>query len=329
MKINYTTSKGIVTAKSNHLDQNESIYLDVFPKNLKKNIGLTFSASFDSFSSVTLGKGYEKYRGDWFEIDCKYIKWMHYESETEIKELKEHGLSIKDQLLVSICIDEFGICKCSVSTVSGIYSCEFAMYHEQNGTPFLFASQPLKNISYSAVVTDINSSIWMFGDSYFGYASSRVIGQLENLGYGINCLIDGLAGQNSIGAYQEISKLLALGGRPDHVIWCLGMNDSLEQYNCQYQLISELQRKYNFELILSTIPVIPSQIEAKNGINSIVKSSGYRYIDACTAVGADECGNWYPKHMHTDGVHPLDAGAKAIAMRIITDVPEIMFCQNR
>jgi len=63
----------------------------------------------------------------------------------------------------------------------------------------------------------------------------------------------------------------------------------------------------------------------KEAINSCVRTSDYRYIDIAKAVGADGTGAWYTGYLNPgDQVHPTELGAKAIAARVLVDVPEVM-----
>lgn len=85
-----------------------------------------------------------------------------------------------------------------------------------------------------------------------------------------------------------------------------------------------LQKQYGFELVLYRVPTIPARMEQNNAINALVEASGHRYIDAKKAVGADDEGNWYTDYLSSDAIHPSEAGAKAIATRMVIDVPELM-----
>ena len=49
-----------------------------------------------------------------------------------------------------------------------------------------------------------------------------------------------------------------------------------------------------------------------------------RYINAYDAVGATSAGVWYEGFLSSDETHPTALGAKALAMRFVADVPELM-----
>ena len=57
--------------------------------------------------------------------------------------------------------------------------------------------------------------------------------------------------------------------------------------------------------------------------NQYIKASGYKYIDLCNAVGADSSVNWYANMLSSDSVHPTKIGRRALALRLIQDMPEI------
>lgn len=80
---------------------------------------------------------------------------------------------------------------------------------------------------------------------------------------------------------------------------------------------------YEVELILTTTPNVPTVNNSFK--NSIVRESGRRYIDFAQAVNAEAVGSpWYEGMLSSDGIHPTELGAKALAARFVVDVPEIV-----
>ena len=313
-------------ASAESLASGAQITFDNFPKDLKKGLSMTFYALFDSFTSVTVGKGLNDYRGDALRIDATSIHWLHYNdaSEEEVVASAEHGLTVSTFLAVAFCVDSDSVCRYVVNTLGGSFTGTFQWGYNMNGTPFVIAEQDMTGIEFGAVANDISCPVWLFGDSYFGVGDTRVMGHLKNLGYMDNCLVCGCAGMGSTGGYTNLENLIALGGMPRFLVWCEGMNDSVEGYRAILKKLVELQKQYGFELILYRVPTVPARMEQNNGINALVEASGYRCIDAKKAVGADDEGNWYADYLSSDGVHPSVAGAKAIATRMVIDVPEIM-----
>ena len=103
------------------------------------------------------------------------------------------------------------------------------------------------------------------------------------------------------------------------------MNDSDSDYTTYLASVRSFCKEYGIELILGTVPTVPSRY--KENINAAVIATGFRYVDFASAVGADSAGNWYAGFLETPtstGVHPTALGAPALAMRLLVDVPEIM-----
>ena len=299
------------------------IQLGAFPQNIKKGLTVTFSAEFDQFTRLTVGKGCNHPWGDWLEIDNTSVTWKGLGANRDGR-AKPHGLTIEKDIRVTLQIGSGrdSVCTCTVKSGDEESTLEFAWLGEQNGMPFAYGAQEMTNAVLSATVTDMNCPIWLFGDSYFGMSDDRVIGQLFGLGYGENSLVDGLPGQNSVGAYADLERLLKLGGMPQTLVWMLGMNDTVKGYQETVEKLSYLAEEYHFELILMTVPIVPDKVNP-GLIDEYVISSGYRYVDACGAVGADENGNWYEGYLSADNVHPTASGARAIAAQLVSDVPEI------
>ncbi|WP_373219115.1 SGNH/GDSL hydrolase family protein [Ruminococcus sp. 5_1_39BFAA] len=306
------------------LEANTALKITKFPQHLKKGISITADMSFDTFTKVSVGKGYQSYRGDWLEIDNTNVVYSHYELSTSTISIVEHGLTISDALSVSLYIDNNGVCNVTLSTNGGSATLNIPWKFEQNGTPFVIGEQDMTDVKLSAISLDAKCPIWIFGDSYFGVASNRVIGQLKNLGYTDGILVDGMAGIGTSSMISELQKLIELGGSPKMIICCEGMNDSGSVYASNLTTITGLCDGIDAELVLYKVPCVSARLAENKAVNDIVLASGKRYVDAYKAVGVDENGTWWDGYLNSDGIHPNEIGAKAIAQRIIIDVPEIM-----
>ena len=306
------------------LTSNTSLKLDDFPSHLKKGIAITADTKFSAFSKVSIGKGYESYRGDWLEIDDTNVIYKHYEQSTSTVSTVVHGLAIKDSLSIALYIDNDGVCNVSLATNGG--SAEFSIQwgYEQNGKPFVIGDQEMTEVNLSAIALDAKCPIWLFGDSYFGVAENRVIGQLKNLGYTDGVLVDGMAGIGTSSMLDDLQKLIALGGSPKIVICCEGMNDGGSGYASNINAIIGVCDGVGAELVLYRVPVVANRITENTAVNTAMLATGKRYVDAYKAVGATDEGTWWDGYLNSDGVHPNEIGAKAIAQRILIDVPEIM-----
>ena len=90
--------------------------------------------------------------------------------------------------------------------------------------------------------------------------------------------------------------------------------------------IKDICDKRGITLILVRHAKLGEQAEGKDWQtkNSIALSLGLRYVDMYKAVTGNELTHdWYEGYLSSDGVHPTALGAKAEAMRILCDIPEI------
>ena len=141
-------------------------------------------------------------------------------------------------------------------------------------------------------------------------------------------MLNGFSGRQSETAFEQVKQDIEdMGGRPKRLIWCLGMNDGdganviSREWRLATDALMELCRKYNIELILATIPNVPTVINTNK--NKYIRYSGYRYIDFASAVGASDDNEWY-SNMREDAVHPSAEGAKALYSQAILNVPELI-----
>ena len=75
--------------------------------------------------------------------------------------------------------------------------------------------------------------------------------------------------------------------------------------------------------ILATIPNTPNRRHTYK--NEYVKNSGYRYIDFAKGVNSETYpASWDEGMLHTDSTHPTEEGAKALAIEVLIDFPEII-----
>lgn len=306
------------------LTSNTSLKLDDFPSHLKKGIAITADMKFSTFGKVSIGKGYESYRGDWLEIDDTNVIYKHYEQSTSTVSTVAHGLTINYSLSIALYIDNNGVCNVSLATNGGSAEFSIQWVYEQNGKPFVIGEQEMTEVNLSAIALDAKCPIWLFGDSYFGVAENRVIGQLKNLGYTDGVLVDGMAGIGTSSMLDDLQKLIALGGSPKIVICCEGMNDGGSGYASNINSIIGVCDGVGAELVLYKVPVVAKRITENTAVNTAMLATGKRYINAYKAVGATDEGTWWDGYLNSDGVHPNEIGAKAIAQRILIDVPEIM-----
>lgn len=320
-------SRGIVSKNGEFSATGDNILLSNARSNLRKGIRLVFEATVASGTDFELGFSISEesattYPHNVIAVDMENVT---YNGTSYL-----HGLSIAGRLqmifeyLADGTADITLICDGNSfkQNVSFRMSTVAVPYVKSNG---LIAT----DCKLSFICTDIRKKIWMFGDSYFTYTASRWPYYLKEYGYDNNVLLDGFPGMGGVNGRTSFSKLLNLG-TPKIAVWFLGMNDGTDdddtvpntnwKYNVEYFIA--LCRANNVEPIFATIPNVPS-INHK-GKNAWIKSSGYRYIDMCHAVGADVDVNWYGDMLSSDKIHPAESGAKALFGQVLLDLPEVM-----
>jgi hypothetical protein len=300
------------------LSDGDIIEVSDFPYHIKNGISMSFYADVTLNGSITYGKGFNKYLGDYFTIDA--INIYHYYNSA-LKTTKPHGLSISKFIFSSFSVDDNSRAHFILKSLGGTFQTTFNLNYEMNFAPFIKTDgQDISNVKLTCTSRQFQHPVWAFGDSYFGVGRARWPGTMKNFGY-FNFLLNGLAGQGSAGAYNDLERSLKYG-TPKYIVWCLGMNDSDVNWQKHFEKLKQLCNLKGIELILSTIPTVPAL--DKEVISGDVIASGYRYIDFYKAVGADNEGNWYSGYLSSDGVHPTQAGAEALATQVLIDFPELM-----
>lgn len=297
-----------------------------FPYYLKKGQAYSFFCVISSFSSLKIGQGYQTNYGKWIEIDSTNVVVKQYLNDTETTVgTIAHGLTITDQLSVSMYIGNDGKGKCVITTLVGTFTHDFNMGYQVHGKFFAIGGQGMGNVVFNVTSTELRKPLWIFGDSYLGVFDIRVAGQLKNFGYFDNIMIHALSGINSADSYTEFEKAVALGATPKFLLWATGMNDSsVSDYETTMNKVKSFCEDNNVTLILYRVPTVPSRKTICEGINTIVMATGLRYINAYRAVDTDSDGNWAAGTLASDGIHPTETGAQLIANRYLIDAPEIM-----
>lgn len=310
------------TVSKETLNDSETLTLDNFPWHIKKRLIMSFSAYITTFSSILIGKGLEQYRGDYLKIDTTNITQLHYEQEESQKETTAHGLTIDTFIKVSLLSDNSGYLYVIIQSKTGTFKYVFKSWgYEANWAPFVKSiGSTLTDLKFNAGCQDFKLPVWAFGDSYFGIAANRWIGAIRDLKF-FNFLVNGLAGQGSSGAYNDLQRCLNFG-TPKYLLWCLGMNDGDSSFISTFDKVKYLCERKGITLIAATIPTVPER--DKEVISQYVRDSGVRYIDFYKAMGANAEGQWYEGYLDSDKVHPTVLGAKAQAMQVLIDFPELM-----
>lgn len=321
----YVFKNGVWSATADTLSANTELIIAPQIDN-KKNCVYDVFAEFDTFTSLTLAHGKTSYDGVYLILDETYIKTYRYTSSLSLMATYEHGLTLSDYISVHIDLKHGNKGSVTVRTNGGEFKVESMWFPGCREEVTVSGGHEMTNVKGSYYVRDIYADTWIFGDSYLTISDTRYPLYLINAGY-TNYLLCGFSGAKSM---DEIISLRSLIERcsPKRICWCLGMNDGDTEtaVNAKWKLVYDeilgVCQSKNIELILATIPNVPSiRHDYKN---AIVRASGYRYIDFAKAVNAEAVGaTWYANMLSSDNVHPTELGAKALASRILLDVPEI------
>ena len=317
--LGYMTQKGTLASG----EQLKLPYMQV--KNFDRYI---FNANITSFSSVRFSYGIVK-------VEVNGTNLIITNGNGSTLSPVAHGITIgKNITLIVETETEENINRVVVSSDGAVFTYSTKFYAPSSGSTSFIESvgSSLTECNFSWVSQNINSPVWMFGDSYFSFYDTRWTYYLAQDVYTKNVMLNGYAGQTSADAYGSLRNLLAVT-TPKIIVWCLGMNNpdtdsavNAEWKSC-YDKIIELQKKYGFELVLYTTPTTPTMNNRFK--NAIVRESDYRYIEADLAVRIDNDGNWVGNGtaqaaLAPDNVHPTEYGAKILYYRILADLPELM-----
>jgi lysophospholipase L1-like esterase len=195
------------------------------------------------------------------------------------------------------------------------------------GQVFAQPASAMTNAVLSYSMRDLKQDVFIFGDSYISLNDqNRCPYHVIQAGYTdyLLCGFPGAGSQDILAALQQMISL----ARPKYIVWLLGMNnpDTETGYNENWKTaldsVLEICENIKATPILATIPNTPTVSNYYK--NQYVRESGHRYIDFAKAVGAEALNApWYTGMLSTDNVHPTVYGARALAMRLLADLPEI------
>lgn len=297
-----------------------NMLLDV--PNVKWGQTISFWARVTTMGKITLSHGKVLYAAGMVDIDGTNI--TTYTSTPTQQEVVPHGLTITSFIEVTLSQKEVGKQNIMlyIRTLGGSFEKSIPFNGCRDNVMCEAQGCNLTECKLTFSCKDYNKDVWMFGDSYF----DSIPAKLASYGY-TNALFDAYSGRNSKNALASLKKMIGVVGVPKIIYWVLGMNDPDTEssvnsdWNDVYLELRKICHKYDVELVLATIPNVPNYSNAYK--NSIVRLSGYRYVDNDKAVGGDLSSNWYSGLLGTDQVHPTDEGAKVLAQRLILELPEI------
>lgn len=322
-------SRRAISAKASSLTANEDIKIpEGSYLNNKKNCAYAFWAEFSTFNKVVIGHGTSYYGTTYIEIDTTNVTVREGLSNTKVGEYA-HGLTFADFIAVSIKVDNGYLPKATVTinTNGGQFVQTDVPFVGCYGDIFAHGTTALTNVKFSYSMFDLDTDMMIFGDSYASLQDvNRWPYHVMNKGFS-EFMLCGFSGATSAEVLEAFKQMMYFR-QPKYIAWFLGMNDPDDEnaYNASWKscidyVISEA-KDIGAEVILATIPNTPTVNNTKK--NAWIKSSGYRYVDFADAVGANAAGSsWYTGMLSNDNVHPTQYGARALAARLLVDLPEI------
>lgn len=314
--------------KSDTLAAGAILRTNGYPFYIKGRANVSARCKFSTFSPIYVGTGVGSSNGIAVYVTETAIQLVRYTGtgyNTTLLQSIDHGLTLTAFADVEV---EFGFhtATARLVTATGSFLAEFndMSNPEHYGQPFFYSpSGNFTNVLIRTYLKDFRRNVWVIGDSYTSMYQQRWTYQMiENMKID-SFLLDGLAGGTSGDMFPELQRMLSLG-TPKFLVWCLGMNDYIWQWMQYAKEVEMICRERGITLIYQTIPLPTSGYAHKQRINEYIKASGYRYIDSCDAVVADETTRAWYEGMLDDGVHPTTLGAKALAGQVLVDLPEIM-----
>jgi len=285
------------------------------------------SVALGSFTSIRFGNTGSYFSSVYLDIDATNIKVYRYLNSWSLETTLTHGLTIGTRNVVSIAQNDSG-------TMTITMFCDGVKYtttlnYTTGGSPAVKNTGSANiNVRLSYSPLDIDKEVWIVGDSYLSYDDSA-----RWLYYPINdnkvgFLANNLSGGNYRTLMRSFRNVLRLGA-PKVVIWCSGMNDGSDTSGAPNQIwlgfvqgFLTLAQTFGFTPILYCTPTVPSVANEQKC--AWVRASGYRYLDASLAVGAQSDGTWLSGMLSNDNLHPTQKGARAIYAQALTDIPELM-----
>lgn len=309
---NLGTITGVENTNNNLMNQ--------LPWYTRKNTHIHVFAKFDTFKDLYVNRNNSIGYGLGVRVNNTDVK-VYVPQTGETKATFPTNMSIKGFISLTLSTDDKGIMTITVSSVNGMFTCQYNCENTFMGYLGVGTTGTLKDVRVAGSCSDLRKPVWVIGDSYSGLSGDRVTGQLIEMGFN-NFMLTGIGGLASPEGYDELERCL-LFGKPNVLVWYLGMNDmDVSVFNHYVLKLKDLCKARDITLVLNRVPTVPEY--SKEAHSQTVLSSGCRYIDSYSAVGTDASGNWVNEMLSDDGVHPNWSGARALAGQMLADVPELL-----
>ena len=336
------------------LGDGELMQLDNYPYG-SKTVGenISFYAKIGTLGIIRIGKahssnGFGGVLRAWVEIDATnmVIKKTSVSGAISTAKTIAHGLELNTFIYVVIsCLNDgstkFIVLTNGTNASTSMFSTTISLYGGDGGT---LAWLPNNNGSIATQVLGgelndcklsisnehIKNSLWIFGASYDSvFDNTSWVDWARTFGYS-NFWVNAIPGRGSVDTFADLQRALAFGV-PKFLYWTIWGNGTATELDDYISKVKDICDKYGATLVIvnrpnSTASDIQSAYTAKKAVIDKYIALGVRYVDIAKAVSADETSpnGWYDGYLQSDGKHPTQYGAKAIAMRVLTDFPELM-----
>lgn len=310
---------------------------------------IVFRANVSTMGRILIGKSYKTTGfgsgySSWLEINGTNIVIYKNSSSSSgngsAAKTIAHGLTIQQTINVLIKGLDDGSVFIKVSTVGAQFSITVGLYGGDGGNLAWLSNNSgyIRMLSDGSTLTNcklvvsnkyIRKPLWVLGASYdvthdtYGWAN-YIPADYQDF------WICGVPGRDSEGAYADLQRALGLG-TPKYLIWTMWGNGTASQLGEYMQMVYELCQTKGIVLVIvdrpnSTDSGVSSSYSARKAVIDTYINLGVRYWDIAAAVSSNPSSTdgWYSGYLQNDGKHPTADGAKAIAMQLLADVPEIM-----
>lgn len=276
---------------------------------------ITFEAELDGTGTVVISEGAGRpYMSGIVRVTEKEISVGHLDEEPVTDFTEEHGLTISGHIEVEINHRADRTATITVKTDSGEYTAEVPY----QGHGELIRAETDEGVFRKARLkvecAEYRAKIWAFGDSYFDlwvpYAVQNGAPEV---------MWDGFSGRKSEQALESLQEDLKYG-KPEKLLWFMGMNDEDEEWVAGYESVRKVCKDSGIEFIPATIPNVPDINHREK--NRIIRESGYRVIDVCKVVGADENEYW-DEALAPGVIHPWGNGKVVIGEAVLEALKKI------
>lgn len=288
-----------------------------------------FYGKVNNFDTLIIGIGYQSYLGLSFYIDNNNVT-IKYDEDERVKETWTHGLSISTFIQISITHLDDGKYYVVINTLNGVSTHKTTISHYNGTTGMLKAINDgcnFTDVTFVATNKNFRMPLWIFGASYEGINVGRWPGQLKSMGF-FEYYINGFAGRNSKQCWEELQRALNFGC-PKYLYWAMWGNGTAAELDNYIGMVKGLCDQKKITLIIIDRPNSPAVADSYADRKAVIekyKALGVRYVDSAIALSSDpsNANGWYEGFLSDDGKHPTELGARALAMRVLVDIPEIM-----